>query len=119
MMLERHFQAAVLEYAEYLGWRVAHHARSDRNLRAHSSVGFPDLILVRGGWMIAAELKVGKRLTTDAQRAWLSEMDAVDGCTAVLWRPSAAPRGEPWGRVETSQGADFGAIGRRLRGGGA
>ena len=40
----------------------------------------------------------------------------VPGCTAVVWRPDAPPLAERWWRVETSEGADFGAIGRRLRG---
>lgn len=120
---ESDFADAVLQYAVFLGWRPYCIARSDRaGLRGgKGAIGWPDAVLVhddypRDNRMIAAEFKTQKRVSTDAQREWLSLMDRVAGCTAVVWRPDAPPLTEVWLRVETAQGADFGAIGRRLRG---
>jgi hypothetical protein len=46
--------------------------------------GFPDLILLRGERIIAAELKVGKGRATNEQLAWLDAFGAA--CDAYLWR---------------------------------
>ena len=122
MLLERDFQKAIIDYAQLLQWSVYHNARADRNLRSATSIGFCDLVLVHDDWpqsnrLIAAELKVGKRLTTPTQREWLRLFDRVEGCTAVLWRDKPAPLTEPWlDRVETWEGDALGAIGKRLRG---
>ena len=120
---ESDFADAVLQYAVFLGWRPYSVARSDRaGLRGgKGAAGFPDALLVHDDYphdnrMIAAEFKTQKRTTTDAQREWLGLMDRVAGCTGVVWRPDAPPLGEAWLRVETAEGADFGAVGRRLRG---
>ena len=122
-LLESELQASIADYARLLGWRLYHNARADGNLRGgRGALGFPDLILVRDLWpasneMIAAEIKVGKRLTTPTQREWLRLFDRVEGCTAVLWRDKPAPLTEPWlDRVETWEGDALGAIGKRLRG---
>ena len=112
---EREFQQLIIDYAELLRWRVYHVAKVKRHLRAHSSPGFPDLVLLRGGRCIAAEVKVGTNCTTRSQRAWLSTWSEIPGCHAVLWRPDAPTLHEQWRVVETAEGADLGAIGRRLR----
>ena len=130
-MTEAQFQAAVIELAELCGWRLLHVADVRGRLRSHTSVGFPDLMMVRRRPrstmlpdypqaarydMLAPELKVGRRTTTAEQLDWLHDLDGVAGCTAVVWRPDPAPPAERWWRVETAEGPDFGAIGRRLRG---
>ena len=124
MLLERDFQAAVIQYAGTFGWRIYHNARADKNLRGgRGAVGFCDLILVhddyldgRSNRLIAAELKTGARTSTEDQRAWLSLFDRVDGAVGVLWRPDAPPMAEAYHKVETWEGAELGAIGKRLRG---
>ena len=73
-MKEADFQAAVIELAELLGWRV-YHTHDSRK----SPPGFPDLTMVRGGRLIFAELKTDSpnSVTTDAQKAWLEELRKV------------------------------------------
>jgi len=87
---EEQFLAAVREYAELLGWLRYHTHRSDR-----SEAGFPDLVLVRSGRMILAELKSEKGRATKAQLAWLEELRLVAEHSAAvqvfLWRPSDWP----------------------------
>lgn len=122
-MTEAQFQASVIQLATLTGWRVYHHSRSDKGLRGGpGALGFPDLILVKRfddagrTLLIAAELKVGKRTTTDDQIQWLEHFHHVsDTSVGVVWRPDAAPARELWPSVETSEGPNFGAIGRRLR----
>ena len=110
-ILEADFQAQVVKLALLLGWKVYHTHDSRR-----SHEGFPDLILIRGTRLIVAELKTRKETTTAEQRAWLGAF--IDTChgEVVLWRPDDPPHAEKWtGRIETSIGNDFGAIGQRLR----
>lgn len=119
---EAAFQKSIIELAELHGWLVQHHAHSKGNLRAHTSPGWPDLFLVHPDYdaaAIAAEVKVGRNTTTDAQRRWLYAL-AGAGCHAVVWRPDPAPAAEEWLFRETAEpgdGHDFGTIGRRLRDG--
>ena len=107
------FQPAVIKLAKLCDWMVYHTHDSRR-----SEAGFPDLVLIpiAGTGMIAAELKVGDNATTAEQLAWLEAFGKVEGCEAVVWRPDKPPGAERFWRVETSEGADWGAIGRRLRG---
>ena len=122
---ESDFQDAVMQYAVFLGWRCYAIGRSDRaGLRGGSgAAGWPDCVMVLDRYldgepnrMLAVEFKAGRRTTTGHQRAWLALMDRVEGCTAVVARPDAPPLGEAWVRVVTAEGADFGAVGRLLRG---
>lgn len=85
---ERQFQDAVVEMAQAFGWRHYHTYDSRR-----STPGFPDLVLVRDGRMIIAELKSEKGRETKQQTAWLDDLTKVaDGCPfsmeVRLWRPS-------------------------------
>lgn len=126
MILERDFQATILDYATALGWRAYHNARARGNLRGGpTAAGFPDLVLAKDGYpdaparIIFAELKTGRRTTTHEQRLWLAVLGDTEGVGvwAGLWRPDDPPLGEPWmAPVETWQGEQLGAIGRRLRG---
>ena len=105
------FQPAVIKLAKLCGWRPYHTHDSRR-----SAAGFPDLILIRDAELIAAELKVAANTSSPEQLYWLEAFAGVPGCVALVWRPNKAPKAEKWWRVETSEGADWGAIGRRLRG---
>ena len=107
------FMPEVIKLAKLCGWRRILHIRDSRKSEGE---GFPDLLMIRDGDQIAAELKVGANATTPEQRYWLEAFDGVAGCVALVWRPTKRPKAEMWHRVETSEGADFGAIGRRLRG---
>lgn len=75
--------------AKALGWLEYHTYRSDR-----SPSGFPDLVLVKPGRLIFAELKQhGGKLTHD-QEVWLSMLRrSVSGVEVELWRP------EDFGRI--------------------
>lgn len=101
---EAQFQAAVIELAERHGWLVAHFADSRRQVRDRrtgevrlvgdqQAEGFPDLVLVRSGQVIFAELKRDAGKTTPAQERWLFELSAVEESErervrARLWRPA-------------------------------
>jgi hypothetical protein len=80
---EAAFQAAVVEQAALTGWRTYH--PYDSRL---SNAGWPDLVLVRGAELIAAELKSERGRVTVDQRAWLDALNAVRVIEARLWRPS-------------------------------
>ena len=96
MMTEKELQANVVELARLMGWRHYHTYDS-----RHSPEGFPDLILIRLGRLIFAELKSEHGRITQTQKDWLEELGLVEarsnGTVQVcLWRP------EDWlsGRVE-------------------
>jgi len=94
---EAAFQSQVITLAKLNGWKVAHfrpvkQQRKDGTTRYLTPVqadgaGFPDLILVRGERLIAAELKreVGKP-PTDAQLDWLRAFASAK-CEIAVWRP--------------------------------
>ena len=92
---EADFQQAVAEFAQLVGWRVAHF-RPARNHRgrhmtpvAYDGVGWPDLVLVRDR-LIVAELKTKQGRVTDQQQAWLDALAAA-GVETYLWRPDDWP----------------------------
>lgn len=83
---ESHFQAAVINLARANGWRVAHFRpvrvqRKDGTVHYQTPVeadgaGFPDLVCVKGGRVVALELKVGKNTTSADQDAWIAAFQA-------------------------------------------
>ena len=81
-MSERQFQDAVLEMARLFGFRSYHTFNSRR-----SEAGFPDLVLVRDGRLIAAELKSETGRLSPAQVAWISELERCRGVDVHVWRP--------------------------------
>ena len=92
-VLERDWQAQVIEAAGYLGWRVAHFRTAQHGDRyvtpvAGDGVGFPDLLLIhpRAGDVIAAELKSEKGKPTPTQLQWLAWFGAA-GIDNYVWRP--------------------------------
>lgn len=76
-----------------LGWLGYHTHRSDR-----SPAGFPDLVLVRRGRLIFAELKRQDRKAkpTPAQDAWLDELELVTRHVEhdAAWSEVAWPDGD-------------------------
>ncbi len=81
--------------ARLRGWRSAHFrpARTARGWRTAvqgDGRGFPDLLLVRGSVLLAAELKAGRGRPTPEQAAWLAALEAV-GVRTFVWRPTDWP----------------------------
>lgn len=98
-MSELEFQAAVIEAARLLGWRVAHFrpARTRRGWRTPvqgDGRGFPDLVAVHPGRgaPLVRELKAGGRAKLSReQAAWLADFEAC-GVDAGVWRPAIGTR---------------------------
>lgn len=85
---EAQLQRTVVDLAEVLGWRVFH----DHDSRLNRA-GLPDLILVRRGRLIFAELKRRTGRLRPAQAAWLADLAQVAQAStgaveAYLWRPA-------------------------------
>jgi hypothetical protein len=90
-ILERDWQATVVDLAKRRGWRW--YAPPKAGVRANGSVrlvpaGFPDLTLCRGDRLVFAELKRETGKTTPAQDEWLAALAAVPGASCFVWRPS-------------------------------
>lgn len=89
---EADFTAAVVELAQWCGWRTVHFrpARTGRGWRTAvqgNGIGWPDLFAVRGHRVLAAELKVKSNKPTAAQAAWLAAL-AGAGVEVHVWRPA-------------------------------
>ena len=84
-MSEADFQAAVIAYAESLGWLCYHPYDSRR-----SKAGWPDLVMVKGKYIIFAELKSEKGKESEAQIEWLDALEQVKVKSVELWRPVAS-----------------------------
>ena len=91
-MSEEALQQWVIHLARLHGWRYYHTRYSKR-----SPSGFPDLVLVRRGQLIFAELKSQKGHLTAEQRGWQADLAHVavglllvapDAVREYLWRPS-------------------------------
>lgn len=76
---EKDFQQQVKDLARLLGWKTYHTLRSKG-----SDPGFPDLIMLRKGRMVVAELKREDERPTDAQREWLDEFEGL-ALPCQLW----------------------------------
>jgi hypothetical protein len=79
-MSERQLQSAVVELAEWLGWKHYHTFDSRR-----SNPGFPDLTLVKDNTLLFVELKSAKGRLTAEQTEWLEALGFV--ATVATWRP--------------------------------
>ena len=83
-LTEKEFDKQVRELCDIYGWRRYH----TFNAR-HSPAGFPDLVLVRDGRLIFAELKSEKGKHTLEQLEWLDALFSVGlGVEVYTWRPS-------------------------------
>jgi hypothetical protein len=96
---EKAFTAQVIKLAQYLGWRTAHFrpamTKRGRWVTAvqGDGAGFPDLVLVKQGKLIFAELKAEKGRLSEAQDAWVADLANCEtsigvGVMTYVWRPS-------------------------------
>lgn len=83
---EKAFMWAVIDLATRHCWKVFHVHNPTK-----AEEGFPDLLMLRSGRMIAAECKMPGQFPTAAQEGWLAELEKVAGCVAVVWRPENWP----------------------------
>lgn len=81
---EREWQSFVTDCLDLGGFRWYHTHDSRR-----SPSGFPDLIAVKDGQVLALELKAETGRTTEEQKAWLLALAKVPGVRAGVLRPSA------------------------------
>ena len=80
---EQEFQQRIIELARIAGFEHIYHTFDSR----HSPAGFPDLILLKGGRQIVAEVKGDyKGQPTPEQYFWLVEFSKVTKDT-YFWRP--------------------------------
>ena len=89
-MLEvKDLQPAVRKLAKLFGWEY-YHTHDSRK----SEAGFPDLVLVRDGRLIFAELKREKKQPTDDQMKWLNKLSQCENAEVYVWKPSHYLSGE-------------------------
>ena len=97
--LEADLQSRLVETAQHCGWLWYHVHRSDK-----SPEGFPDLVLVRDGVLLALELKRGlpeiaAMARTDSGKAqldWIAAMQQVPGCRAAVVSPENEAMAMGW-----------------------
>jgi hypothetical protein len=82
---EKEFQAQVIQLARLLDYMV-YHTHDSRK----SAKGFPDLVLVKHR-IIFAELKIGKKVPTEAQRQWIIALREA-GAETYVWWPENLPQ---------------------------
>lgn len=91
---EKELSQFVVDLARLLGWKVA---RWPTWRATGTDPGVPDLLLVRNGRLIFAELKTEKGKVSEAQEDWLNDLSvAAMGADVELyiWRPSSWLSGE-------------------------
>jgi hypothetical protein len=102
-VIEAELQAAVIECAQILGWRVAHFraAKTERGWRTPvqgDGKGFPDLVLVNGrlGRVMFVELKAAAGRVSVEQDDWLGRLMLATGSNlqVAVWRPKDWISGE-------------------------
>lgn len=109
---EAAFQQQIINLATLYDW-ASYHAPDNRPSGRTGRVqrvtpGWPDLILVRDGELIAAELKTEKGRIRPEQAKWLSLLQEVEGIEVYIWRPSdfdAIHARLARGRYQLSRGA--------------
>ena len=93
-LTESQFTSQVVRLAMLYGWQVCHFrpARTAKGWRTpvQGHAGMPDIIAVRNGRKVGAELKVGNNKPTEDQLLWLQHW----GQDAYLWYP------EDWKQIE-------------------
>lgn len=85
---EKQFEAQVKDLAKIFGWLYYHTWRS-----IHSPAGFPDVVMVRQGRLIFAELKSEKGKLSDKQQEWIDALRdgqkfaPMPNWEVYAWRP--------------------------------
>ena len=92
---EREFLRTIVEYAKLRGW-LCYHVIDRKDYARRTSRGFPDLVLVRNGTLIFAEVKSEKGKISHEQRVWLDELENIPGLKVYVWRP------HDWPQIEES-----------------
>ncbi len=93
-MTEAQFQEQVIDYAHLMHWRVAHFragmTKSGNWVTPVSAdgAGFPDLVMVRRGRLIFAELKSERGRLSPNQEPWIDDLTAFGPAEVYLWKPS-------------------------------
>jgi 5-methylcytosine-specific restriction endonuclease McrA len=88
-LTEAEFQRQVVELAQLTGWWV-YHTHDSRQ----SNAGFPDLVLIRHGRVVFAELKSRRGKVRPEQQHVLDLLGTVAAVETFLWRPA------DWDQVE-------------------
>lgn len=96
-LTEEGFQTKLIHWARKHGWLVHHtrHAkiREGRYITPiQGDVGFPDLVLVKDGRVVFAELKVGRNRPSSDQIRWGEALKQTPA-EYYLWRP------EDWDQI--------------------
>ena len=92
----KELQKSIVSYARLKKWRVAHFptmqgARGEwRTPVAADGKGFPDLLLVRRGQILAIEVKGTGDTLKPEQREWLTDLSDA-GATVAVVKPSDWP----------------------------
>ena len=98
---EAAFTSQVIKLAQTLGWKTAHFrpgmtSRIGKEGEAiwvtpvqGDGVGFPDLVMIRQGRLVVAELKSENGIISTAQIKWLEAFDTLKiGIEVYLWHPA-------------------------------
>jgi hypothetical protein len=87
---ESEWQQQVLKSAHQLGWQSMHIGRTGKHqavgAKGTLGIGWPDLVLVKGGRIIFAELKAQDGTTSIEQKQVLVMLGNVG--EVFVWRPS-------------------------------
>jgi hypothetical protein len=87
-LTEGQLQQTLIEAARLYGWRVNHirPARTEQGWRTpvQGDVGFPDLVLARGGVVLFRELKSDRGRIGPGQAEWAEAI----GDAYRIWRPA-------------------------------
>ena len=91
---EAGFQGWVMQLAEVCGWSTLHIGKCPKRnytpTQGTMSKGWPDLVLIRDGTLICAELKTDKKYPTPQQREVHAALEAC-GIAVYVWRPKDRP----------------------------
>lgn len=101
-MLEKPFQARVIQLAKFHGFELVYHTWNSQR----SAPGFPDLVMVstRHGRILYRELKSTKGRVSKEQQAWLDALVA-NGQDAGIWRPADLLSGRIVAELRAAPGA--------------
>ncbi len=77
------FQACVERVFRSCGWTCVYHTQNSRR----SDEGFPDVVALRAGRCVIAELKMPGGRVAPAQRLWLETWQTIPSIEVYLWYP--------------------------------
>lgn len=88
---EREYQRTIVDLLGATGWEHSHTypLRTQHGWRTGTTaVGWPDLVALRGPWIVAIEVKSDTGRATTQQLDWLRRFAALDSGLAWLVAPS-------------------------------